>query len=392
MVEDVIETFRDYLKIRSVHPDPDYDGCVDFVKNKADEYGFKTKILRLDEKRPVLIVTLEGSEPSLPSILLNSHTDVVPVFEEEWSYDPFGAEMDKEGNIYARGTQDMKCVSIAQLEALRRIKFSQVKLKRTVHMTLVPDEEIGGHKGMAKFVQTQTFKDLNVGFDIDEGCCAPAEDFIVFNNERCSWGVIIHCPGSTGHGSLPLENTAGEKLRIVIDNFMDRREDEAKNYQGVLHLGDITTINLTRLEGGLQNNVIPPELIVGFDIRIAADGNHEELEKWIYDVCKKAGEGVYPEFIHKNPKVPTTLLTNESPYWSAMESTLKDLGLKYCTLNCPGGTDARFVRGLGIPAVGFSSFNLTPIRLHANDEFLNKNIFLTGISIYEKLIKNVANV
>ncbi|XP_066909252.1 aminoacylase-1-like [Halyomorpha halys] len=138
MVEDVVETFREYLKIRSVHPEPDYDGCIEFVKKRADQYGLKTQIFRLDEKRPVLIVTLEGSEPNLPSILLNSHTDVVPVFEDQWSYDPFGAEMDEEGNIYARGSQDMKCVTIAHLEALRRIKFSQVKLKRTVHMTLLP--------------------------------------------------------------------------------------------------------------------------------------------------------------------------------------------------------------------------------------------------------------
>ncbi|CAH1395708.1 unnamed protein product [Nezara viridula] len=282
MVEDVINIFREYLKIRSVHPDPDYDACVDFVKNKADEYGFKTQIFPLDEKRPVLIVTLEGSEPSLPSILLNSHTDVVPVFEEQWSYDPFGAEMDQEGNIYARGSQDMKCVTIAQLEALRRIKCSQVKLKRTVHMTLLPDEEIGSIEGMAKFVHTKTFKDLNVGFDIDEGIPSADEEFLIFNNERCKWGILIHCTGTTGHGSLLHKNTAGEKLRIVIDHFMDLREKEAVKFQTVQHLGDITTVNLTQLQGGVQNNVVPPEIIAGFDLRIAADGDHDEMEKWIY--------------------------------------------------------------------------------------------------------------
>lgn len=32
--------------------------------------------------------------------------------QEHWSHDPFEAFKDAEGYIYARGTQDMKCVSI----------------------------------------------------------------------------------------------------------------------------------------------------------------------------------------------------------------------------------------------------------------------------------------
>ena len=31
--------------------------------------------------KPVVIMTLKGEKPELPSILLNSHVDVVPVFE-----------------------------------------------------------------------------------------------------------------------------------------------------------------------------------------------------------------------------------------------------------------------------------------------------------------------
>jgi len=31
-------------------------------------------------KKPVFVMTWEGKDPTLPSILLNSHIDVVPVF------------------------------------------------------------------------------------------------------------------------------------------------------------------------------------------------------------------------------------------------------------------------------------------------------------------------
>ncbi|XP_066909257.1 aminoacylase-1 [Halyomorpha halys] len=386
-----IVNFRNYLKIKSVHPEPDYDGCVNFLKKVADEYGFQTTVFRLDDKRPVLIISVEGSQPDLPSILLNSHMDVVPVFEEEWKYDPFGAEMDSNGDIYARGAQDMKCVTIAQLEALKNIKSSGVGMKRTVHMTILPDEEIGSDLGMAKFVHTETFKNLNVGFDIDEGSIMDNDDYIIFNNERCKWSIRIHCPGQSGHGSLLWDNTAGEKLRVVIDHFMDFRSKEAlKQKKHTYFLGDVTTVNLTSLQGGIQNNILPPEIVVGFDLRIAADVDHKEIENWINDVCKKAGEGVYPEYIQKDPQVPVTVLEG-NVYWHAMDTTFKNLGMKYIRLNCFAASDARFVRGVGIPAIGFSPFNNSSVRLHDHNEYLNKDIFLKGISIYEKLIPNVAN-
>ena len=45
--------------------------------------------------------------------------DVVPVFPEHWTYPPFSAHKDEDGNIYGRGTQDMKSVGIQHFEAVR---------------------------------------------------------------------------------------------------------------------------------------------------------------------------------------------------------------------------------------------------------------------------------
>jgi hypothetical protein len=62
--------------------------------------------------------------------------------------------------------------------------------------------------------------------------------------------MLVHCPGTTGHGSLLLPDTAGEKVRIIIDHFMDFREQEKKklNSDPSLTLGDVTTVNLTQLK------------------------------------------------------------------------------------------------------------------------------------------------
>jgi len=57
------------------------------------------------DDKPVLVMTWVGQDPSLPTVMLNSHTDVVPVFMEHWTYPPFSAFKDEKGNIYGRGTQ-----------------------------------------------------------------------------------------------------------------------------------------------------------------------------------------------------------------------------------------------------------------------------------------------
>lgn len=47
---------------------------------------------------------------------------------------------------------------------------------------------------------------------------------------------------------------------------------------------------------------------------------------------------------------------------------------------------------IGIPAIGFSPMNHTPILMHDHDEYLNEKIFLRGIEIYKNIITNLANI
>jgi len=58
--------------------------------------------------------------------------------QEKWTHEPFSADKDKDGNIFARGAQDMKCVGIQYLEAVRQLMSKGVQLRRTVHISFVP--------------------------------------------------------------------------------------------------------------------------------------------------------------------------------------------------------------------------------------------------------------
>ena len=57
----------------------------------------------------------------------------------------------------------------------------------------------------------------------------------------------------------------------------------------------------------------------------------------------------------------------------------------------PGGTDSKYLRSVGIPAIGFSPMNNTRVLLHDHDECLQADVYLRGITIYQKIIESIAN-
>ncbi|KAJ8302061.1 hypothetical protein KUTeg_021048 [Tegillarca granosa] len=325
-VEDpAVTKFREYLRIKTVHPTPDYDGALAFLEQYAKDVGLPYKTV-----------------------------------------------------------EDMKSNGILYLEAIRKMKKAGQRCLRTIHLTFVPDEEVGGKYGMEKFVQHEEYKKLNVGCAVDEGLANPTDAFTVFYGERAPW-----C-----HGSRFIENTAAEKFRKVINKFLEFRAQEEKKLKGnaCLRLGDVTTVNLTNVQGGLQFNVVPEEMFAGFDIRITPTVNFEEFENKIKQWLEECGEGITYEFHQKCMIQNTTSTSTDDPWWGAFSSACDSMGLKIEPEIFPAATDSRFFRELGIPAIGFSPMNNTPILLHDHNEFLNENIFLKGIDIFCKIIPALADV
>lgn len=109
------------------------------------------------------------------------------MIQEHWTHPPFAAEIDKDGKIFARGSQDMKCCGTQYLGAIRALKKAGFTPKRTVRLSFVPEEEIGGVEGMQEFVLTEEFKALNIGFALDETIASTDEYFHLFYAERSIW-------------------------------------------------------------------------------------------------------------------------------------------------------------------------------------------------------------
>ncbi|KAJ3291012.1 adenylate cyclase, partial [Borealophlyctis nickersoniae] len=387
-----VTTFRDYLRIKTVQPNPDYAGCKAFLQRLAEELGLKFSAVEHAKGKPICILTWVGSNPSLPTLILNSHTDVVPVSEEKWTHDPFAADKLPNGDIIARGSQDMKCVGIQYLEAIRILKAQGKQPVRTVHVTFVPDEEIGGSDGMAGFRTMKEFKDLNAGFALDEGklparIANPGNAYKAFYGERSHWWLKVTAKGMAGHGSQFLEPCATVRLHKVISKFLAFREAEkarleyGRKESGVkFTLGDVTSTNLTMLKAGVQINVVPEEASAFFDMRVSPTADLQKLKKEVEGWC--CDDGVELTFLDAGWSNAITPIDDSNPWWKALTGVAKKRNVELEPEIFPAATDSRFLREIGLPAIGISPMRNTPILLHDHDEYLNEKVFLEGVEFY----------
>ena len=247
---------------------------------------------------------------------------------------------------------------------------------------------------MAKYVLSKEFKDLNVGFALDEGLASEDNDIPLFYGERNSYTVKFKCTGNPGHGSRFIENTAAEKAQYLINKLLNFRSEQKTNFENddSLTLGDFTTVNLTYMSGGVQNNVVPNEFIIGFDIRITPTTPMEKFEAMISKWVEEAGSGIEIQCEEKTINKNLSSVAKEDPWYQAFMRGTKKHNLQIVPRIFPAATDSRYLRDIGIPAFGFSPMNNTPILLHDHNEFLNEKIFLKGIDIFCEIIAEMASV
>lgn len=104
-----------------------------------------------------------------------------------------------------------------------------------------------------------------------------------------------------------------------------RKQEVEKLKDPKVLMGDVTSVNLTMIEGGSQSNVVPAELRATFDIRIAVDVDLDAFDKQIEEWCSEAGGGIAIKMHHKDPKVKPTILDSSNPFWVAFENAIKEL-------------------------------------------------------------------
>lgn len=112
-----------------------------------------------------------------------------------------------------------------------------------------------------------------------------------------------------------------------MDKLMSYRSIEAQRLErdSKLRIGDVTSINLTILQGGVQTNVIPPQLEACFDMRIAINMNLKDFQVLLQKWCTEAGGDIEWEWICRIDTAPATKVDKTNPYWCAFQQVFSQM-------------------------------------------------------------------
>jgi acetylornithine deacetylase/succinyl-diaminopimelate desuccinylase-like protein len=143
--EEVVSICQDLIRIPSVNFGEgrgDEKAVAQYVVNSLADVGIAADIYESAPNRCNVIARIKGSDSQRDGLVVHGHLDVVPANAEDWSADPFSAEI-REGMIWGRGAVDMKNVDAMILAIVRNWARTGFTPRRDIVLAFFADEEAG---------------------------------------------------------------------------------------------------------------------------------------------------------------------------------------------------------------------------------------------------------
>ena len=204
---------------------------------------------------PLVAGAWRGMRPG-PRILLVGHVDVVPAGDlRRWSSPPFEPVV-LDGQIYGRGSCDMKGGVVSALEAIRAIAESGIPLGGEVVMLTVPSEEDGGGGALAA---------IRAGFTGDMAVIPEPTRLEVVIAHAGAITFTLEVPGKAAHASTRLEGVSAldkvlKLLEALVDDERQRNESETNPLMRAIGLPYPTIIG--KIHGGEWASTVLDRVVV----------------------------------------------------------------------------------------------------------------------------------
>ncbi len=143
--DEVVSICQELIRIPSVNfgeGKGNEKAVADYVVKSLAEVGIAAEIYESAPNRCNVIARINGSDSSRPGLVVHGHLDVVPANADDWSVDPFSAEI-RDGMIWGRGAVDMKNVDAMILAIVRNWTRTNFTPTRDIVLAFFADEEAG---------------------------------------------------------------------------------------------------------------------------------------------------------------------------------------------------------------------------------------------------------
>ena len=215
------------------------------------------------------------------TVALNAHGDVVPP-GEGWTHDPYGGEI-VDGSLYGRAAAVSKSDFASFTFALRALEAVAKPTKGSIELHFTYDEEFGGILGPGWLLEKGLTKpDLMIaaGFSYE---------VVTAHNGCLQMEVTVH--GKMAHAAVPATGIDALQGATKILNALYAQNTLYKQVtskvEGITH----PYLNVGRIEGGTNTNVVPGKVVFKLDRRMIPEENPVEVEATIRKVIADAAAG-----------------------------------------------------------------------------------------------------
>ena len=367
----------EFVKIRSENPPGmHYRTCCDFLCSYLAKFGLEPIVHSLqipgakvsDREEPAFAVqAFLGSEG--PTVYFHGHYDVVPASETS-QFDP----VIKNGNMFGRGTADMKAGLGLMLFAVKALKECGVPLQGRIGLTFVPDEETGGVRGSHLLSQQGILGKHGIAMFIAE----PTGD-VVWNGSRGALSLQITASGKSFHVGQHYKGINAFEAMVELSNRLLQHKIKIEARQTGYAItpeaarSSVMLIGGT-VAGGSNFNVVPDRCTFTIDRRINPEESLEVEEAELMKIIQQAPPS--------GASVPASIAVEVFQREPSSASDAQSAAARKLARNaalvlkqepsfelCPGLLETRFYAQQHIPAFAYGPGLLSVA--HGPNEFVN---------------------
>jgi succinyl-diaminopimelate desuccinylase len=300
------------------------------------------------------------------TIALNAHGDVVPP-GEGWTHDPYGGEIEN-GQLFGRASAVSKSDFSTFTFAVRALESLGLPLKGGVELHFTYDEEFGGELGPGWLLkQGLTKPDLMIaaGFSYQ---------VVTAHNGCLQMEVTVH--GKMAHAAIPETGVDALQGAVQILQSLYAQntlyQQVTSGVEGINH----PYLNVGRIEGGTNTNVVPGKVSFKLDRRMIPEENPVEVEANIRQVIQQAaeqfnrgraeGEQIRVEIKRLLLAHAMKPLAGNAPLVHAIQKHGQEVfGEPIPAMGTPLYTDVRLYVAQGVPGVIYGAGPRTVLESHA---------------------------
>ena len=359
-------------------------GLIAYVQGVLDGFGISSTLVHNEEKTKANLWATIGPS-NISGVALSAHTDVVPVVGQNWSADPFTMAR-RDGNLYGRGTADMKGFIACCLAMAARL--DQSKLKSPIHFAFSYDEEIGciGVRRLLDMLKTLPFRPR---------FCIVGEPTMlqVVTAHKGKLGFRVTAHGLEAHSSLaPIGVNA---IYMACDLIVEIRRIQDDLAQHGERDGDYevayTTLHVGKMMGGEVMNIVPNLASFDFEIRyLPLDDNQAIVAR-----IKQAAEDVAQRY--QNVYVDARFVFADLQSYPALDTPVDSEVVNFVRALTGGNSTGKitfgtegglFQKELGIPAVVCGPGNIAVA--HKPDEYVSEEQMAHCDAMLDKLVERLS--